>query len=164
MTVRGRTLPAGLHLVVGFTGEAAPTGPMHRRFEAAHAPRALRDLHVVAERAADSLARSDAGAFLEAVDASGELLAALGREAGMPVLTPALARLVALARRVGAAAKPSGAGGGDCGIALARSLEEAAAVRAAWAADGLVPLALSIAAEGVRHAHDGEAMDEAARG
>ena len=164
LAVRARTLPAGLHLVIGYTGESAPTGPMLRRFEATHAPRTLRDLHTAAERAADACARADAGAFLAAVDASGDLLAALGREAGIPVVTPALARLVALARRAGAAAKPSGAGGGDCGIALARSPEEAAAVRAAWAADGLVPLALSIAAEGVRHAHAGAAMDEAARG
>jgi phosphomevalonate kinase len=164
LAVSARTLPAGLHLVVGYTGDAAPTGPMLRRFEAARAPRALRDLHAAAERAADAVARADAGALLAAVDASGDLLATLGREAEMPVVTPALARLVALARRAGAAAKPSGAGGGDCGIALARSPEEAAAVRAAWAADGLVPLALSIADEGVRHVHTGEAMDEAARG
>jgi phosphomevalonate kinase len=164
LAVSPRTLPAGLHLVVGYTGEAALTDPMLRRFEAARAPRALRDLYAAAERAADALARSDAGAFLAAVDASGDLLAALGREADMPIVTPTLARLVALARRVGAAAKPSGAGGGDCGIALARSPEEAAAVRAAWVADGLVPLTLSIAAEGVRQAHGGQRMDEAARG
>jgi phosphomevalonate kinase len=164
IAVSARTLPAGVHLVVGYTGEAAPTGPMLRRFEVARAPRALHDLHAAAERAADAVARADAKALLQAVDASGELLAALGREAGIPIVTPALARLVALARRAGAAAKPSGAGGGDCGIALARSPAEAAAVRAAWAGEGLVPLALSIAAEGVRQVPAGDAMDEAARG
>jgi ERG8-type phosphomevalonate kinase len=157
-------LPAGLHLVVGYTGEAALTAAMLRRFEAARAPRALGDLRAMAERAADALARSDSGAFLAAVDASGDLLAALGREAGIPIVTPDLARLVALARRAGAAAKPSGAGGGDCGIALARSAEEAAVVRAAWEGDGLIPLPLSIATEGVRHTHAGVALGEAARG
>ena len=60
---------------------------------------------------------------------------------------------------MGAAAKPSGAGGGDCGIALATSEAQADAVRAAWRAEGIVPLPVAIAAEGVCH----EAPDEVAR-
>jgi phosphomevalonate kinase len=80
----------------------------------------------------------------------------LGREAGIPVVTPALARLVAAARRAGAAAKPSGAGGGDCGIALVDSPARADAVRAAWRAAGIVPLAIAIAAHGVRCARGAE--------
>src|SRR5206468_279344 len=80
------------------------------------------------------------GALLDAVASSADLLARLGDEVGIPIVTPALARLVAAARRVGAAAKPSGAGGGDCGIALATSGAQADAVAAAWRAEGIVPL------------------------
>jgi mevalonate kinase len=68
---------------------------------------------------------------------------------GIPIVTPALARLVAAARRVGAAAKPSGAGGGDCGIALATSAAQAAAVRAAWQEEGVLPLPVRLASEGL---------------
>jgi phosphomevalonate kinase len=67
---------------------------------------------------------------------------------------------VAAARRAGAVAKPSGAGGGDCGIALAESAAQAAAVRAAWEAEGIVPLALAIAPEGVRHEVGGAVASE----
>src|SRR6185295_6684794 len=102
-----------------------PDAPTLRR---RHAPRVLSDLRAAAERAAAAIARADGAAFLEAVDASGDLLGALGEEAAIPIVTPTLARLVAVARRTGAAAKPSGAGGGDCGIAFARSPEHAAAV------------------------------------
>jgi len=70
-------------------------------------------------------------------------------------VTPALARLVAAARRVGAAAKPSGAGGGDCGIALVTSAAQADAVCAAWRGEGIVPLPVAIVVEGVCHeAHE----------
>lgn len=156
LDVRARALPPGIHLVVGYTGEAAPTDPMLRRFAAAPASRVVRDLRRAAERAVETLADRDADGFLAAVDAAGELLAALGEDVGLPIVTPELARLVASARRVGAAAKPSGAGGGDCGIAFARSPEQAQAVRDAWLADGLVPLALALTPDGVRHAHTAE--------
>ncbi|MGH7895641.1 MAG: phosphomevalonate kinase, partial [Candidatus Binatia bacterium] len=65
------------------------------------------------------------------------------------IVTPALRRLVEVARRAGAVAKPSGAGGGDCGIALATSPGVAAAVRAAWRDGGILPLDITIAAQGV---------------
>src|SRR5207245_2975530 len=93
-----------------------------------------------------------AGAALaDAVGGRAGRVARLGDETGMPIVTPALARLVAAARRVGAAAKPSGAGGGDCGIALVTSAAQADAVVAAWRAEGIVPLPVAITVEGVCH-------------
>jgi phosphomevalonate kinase len=56
---------------------------------------------------------------------------------------------MATARRLGAAVKPSGAGGGDCGVALVRSTAAAAALHEAWQADGIQPVALAAAASGV---------------
>jgi phosphomevalonate kinase len=149
-----RRLPAGLHLVAGWTGESASTVPLLRRFAsaqqgAAEGPATLAALCAVAARAAGAVADGDAAGLADAVDRSADLLAQLGGEVGIPIVTPALARLVRAARGVGAAAKPSGAGGGDCGIALAHSAEQAAAVRAAWEAEGITPLALALAPDGV---------------
>jgi phosphomevalonate kinase len=42
----------------------------------------------------------------------------MGVETGVQYMTPALAGIGKLARDFGGAAKPSGAGGGDCAIAL----------------------------------------------
>src|SRR5439155_1079328 len=81
----------------------------------ASAPRSLHELSAAAGRAAAAVERGDGAALLDAVASTADLLARLGDEVGIPIVTPALARLVAAARRVGAAAKPSGAGGGDCG-------------------------------------------------
>jgi len=152
LLVERRTLPAGLTLLVGWTGEPAPTTPLLDRFATASRPPVLRDLAGVATRAARACAAGDAGAFLDAVDASAALLAALGDAARLPLVTPALARLVAAAKRAGVAAKPSGAGAGDCGIAFATTAAEAQAVRAAWEADGITPLDVRITTEGAAHA------------
>jgi len=160
VAVTTRALPRGLHLLVGWSGEGGATDPMLRRFAAGTGePRSLRELSAAAERAAAAVERGDGAALLDAVASTADLLARLGNEVGIPIVTPALARLVAAARRVGAAAKPSGAGGGDCGIALATSEAQADAVRAAWRAEGIVPLSVAIAAEGVCH----EVHDELAR-
>jgi phosphomevalonate kinase len=145
-----RTLPPGLELLVGWTGEGAATAPLLARFDAAGDPPVLGELRDTAAAAATAVGRGDAGGLAAAVARSADLLDRLGRETGLPLVTPALARLVAAAAGVGAVAKPSGAGGGDCGIALATSPAQAAAVRAAWQATGIVPLPVAVAARGVQ--------------
>jgi len=150
--VAPRALPPGLRVVVGWTGEPVPTDPIVRRFTshvAAVEPRALIALRAVAERAAEAAGAGDVAAFSSAVAESADALDELGRELGIPIVTPTLAKLIAAAHRVGAIAKPSGAGGGDCGIAFAASAEQADAVRAAWHEVGIVPLDVSLAPRGV---------------
>ena len=93
----------------------------------ADAGRARRRCAAAAVAAADAVARDDAATLLDAVERSAALLVRLGAELDLPLVTPALATLVRTANRVGAAAKPSGAGAGDCGIALATSAAQAAA-------------------------------------
>jgi phosphomevalonate kinase len=149
LAVHARALPAGLHLLAGWTGTSAHTAPLLVRFAAAPTPAALADLARVATSAADAVARDDAATLLDAVDRSAALLVRLGNELDLPLVTPALATLVRVAQRAGAAAKPSGAGGGDCGIALATSAAQAAAVRAAWQEAGILPLPVTIAEKGV---------------
>jgi phosphomevalonate kinase len=149
LAVASRTLPAGLHLVAGWTGSPAPTTPLLVRFATAPTPAALADLSAAAVAAAEAVARDDAATLLDAVERSAALLVRLGAELDLPLVTPALATLVRTANRVGAAAKPSGAGAGDCGIALATSAAQAAAVRAAWQDAGILPLPVQIAECGV---------------
>jgi phosphomevalonate kinase len=98
------------------------------------------------------VAGGDAAALLAAVDRAAGLLDRLGAALDLPLVTPELARLVRAANRVGAAAKPSGAGGGDCGIAFATSAAQAMAVQAAWRDAGILPLPVAIAGQGVARA------------
>jgi phosphomevalonate kinase len=159
LRVDPRALPPGLRLVVGWTGEPAPTDPLVKRFvayAARHEAGVVGDLCATAERGVAAVVAGDAASFCDAVARTAELLARLGADAGIPIVTPALARLVEIARAAGVAAKPSGAGGGDCGIAFARSGAEADALRAAWRDAGIVPLPVGIAPDGVASAPDPE--------
>ena len=152
LAVTPRALPPGLELLVGWTGEPARTDPLVKHFSSAAAtrePAALRALIETAEAAARALAAGDAAAFGATVTASAAHLARLGAELGMPIVTPALTRLVDAAAAAGAIAKPSGAGGGDCGVAFCTSAAQADAVRTAWRAAGIVPLPLAVSPAGV---------------
>src|SRR5262249_55082042 len=125
LTVAARAPPAGVPLVA--RGAGAPAPPLLVRFATAPTPAALAGLSAAAVAAADAVARDDAATLLDAVERSAALLVRLGAELDLPLVTPALATLVRAANRVGAAAKPSGAGAGHCGIALPTSAAQAAA-------------------------------------
>ena len=148
LAVARRTLPTGLHLVAGWTGDSAATTPLVAAFAGMPSPPVLDELAAVARAAGAAMDAGDGDALCGAVDRCGTLLARFGRETGLPIMTPALERLIDAAHRAGAVAKPSGAGGGDCGIALASSPTVAAAVRAAWRDAGILPLDITVAHEG----------------
>jgi phosphomevalonate kinase len=67
----------------------------------------------------DAFERDNEQDALDAVRRAAAGLGALGDEAQVPIVTSELARVCAIASSAGAAGKPSGAGGGDCGIVLA---------------------------------------------
>jgi len=103
-----------------------------------------------AARFATALAHADASEAIAALDAHGEAMAALGRAADAPIVTASLAAAASLARELGGAAKPSGAGGGDIAIALLPNLAARDALFARAPSLGLQPLDIALGAEGVR--------------
>ncbi|MBL8618188.1 MAG: hypothetical protein JNM72_21425 [Deltaproteobacteria bacterium] len=72
-------------------------------------------------------------------------LCAMAEGAGLAYRTPALDQITALAESFGGAAKPSGAGGGDCAVALLPDPAAEAAFRAALAAAGLTEISVQVA-------------------
>lgn len=73
-----------------------------------------------------------------------QLLLNMSQMSSLVLETPKLQRLIETAERFGAAAKTSGAGGGDCGIALAdRSVDQHALVNE-WQANGIHHLPLTV--------------------
>lgn len=143
-------LPQGLDLVVAWSGAGAHTVPLVAKFANAGTCRSLSELATAAEAAVDAATRDDAEEFCVAAARAGALLELVGRDLDLPIVTPALARLMDVAGRLGIAAKPSGAGAGDCVVAFARSPAEAETLRAAWRDAGFLPLTLAIEHEGVR--------------
>lgn len=154
-------LPASLALEVVSTGRSCATAPRVARYaalafaEPAGSARACVREWAAGMCAAAEVFRSgcrlaDALSLCAAVRAAGALLSRLGAVAAIPVFTPELRRACAIAAGLpGAAAKPSGAGGGDCAIALVASADRLE-LRARWRQAGLVPLALELDHEGAR--------------
>lgn len=67
-------------------------------------------------------------------------LSTVGGNAGVAIETPLLTELCVLAEKNGGAGKPSGAGGGDCGIAFMPSEESAQRLINCWIDQGIMPL------------------------
>ncbi len=118
-------LPAGLHLGFVWTGRAASTGDFLALLESSLARDAgpvqgcMDELGELSARGLQRLSQGGVPSFLETVEAFCDALERLGDLLGAPVLSPAHRTLRTLAARAGAAYKPSGAGGGDFGVAFA---------------------------------------------
>ncbi|WP_328436310.1 phosphomevalonate kinase [Streptomyces sp. NBC_00444] len=154
--VRRLPPPSGLCLEVGWSGKPASTtslvSGLHQLTWRGSA------LHRTFIQTTTDLVRAAIGA-LEAGDGAGLLhqirrarheLARLDDEVGLGIFTTELTALCDAAEGVGGAAKPSGAGGGDCGIALldAGAPNDIAHVHRRWAAAGVLPLPVRPALEG----------------
>lgn len=110
-----------------------------------------------ATRALDAALRAgDARGAVGAVAAHGAAMAELGDRAGAPVVTDAMRRLAARAEPLGAAVKPSGAGGGDVVLAVAQDASALAALLDGAAAEGFTRVELAMDARGVDRAPERE--------
>ena len=146
-----RRLPVpSVRLQVGWTGTPASTPALVAGVQAGS--RGADDVYSSFLRASqDTLASlttaiedDDAGQVMSAITRNRVLLVQLGRISGRVIETPELTRLVEIARDHGAAAKSSGAGGGDCGIALCPPDKDIAAMNSAWRAASIQPLDLAV--------------------
>lgn len=126
-------------LVVVYSGESAKTGPRVAAYQTWPGRKAFvkRSAELVEAFADDPIATLRAAELL---------LADMADQAGIAYRTPGLDRIAALAHRFGGAGKPSGAGGGDCAVAVLPDLEARAAFEAACIEEGFTVLATGLAA------------------
>jgi phosphomevalonate kinase len=123
--------PAGLHLVVFWTGQPISTANMiegvqkfGRRDPVAYR-QMIENLHEIADRFVAELQAGSATGAVAAAGRYGRRLAVLGAAASVPIVTETFTRASELAKELGGVAKPSGAGGGDIGVAMFATPEAA---------------------------------------
>jgi len=154
--VRSVDLPDNVRLTFIWAGQQASTPAMIRSVKALaeSAPSrheaAIGRLMSQAHAFATAVDANDPAALIRAADAYGVAMAALGEAAGVEIVTRPHSLFAALARRHGGAAKPSGAGGGDLGVAFTVGSEATAALRDDARAAGLTVLSLGAPAPGLR--------------
>ena len=135
-----------LQPIVVFSGAGAATTPRIERYRAwSERPAFVRE------------SRLAVYAFLEdplaGMERDAALLDRMVASAGIEYWTPRLRAIVDAARACGGAAKPSGAGGGDCAVALFATAAQRAAFRERCAAEGF-PVIEVRPTEGARRLQD----------
>jgi mevalonate kinase len=148
-------VPAGLHLVVFWTGQPVSTPNMidgmqrFARKDPAAYQQIIENLQEIAGRFVDELRAGNATAAVAAAGRYGRRLAVLGAAAAVPIVTEGFNRASELAKELGGIAKPSGAGGGDIGLGMFAT-PEAARLFARALPKPLVALELDLDRLGVR--------------
>ncbi|MDD7929584.1 phosphomevalonate kinase [Microbacterium sp. NM3R9] len=148
--------PAGLQLLVGWTGHPASTerlvsgvsrgtsttGDDHSTF-LSQSRSCVGDLwRALAPH--DSEDAPDDDLALRAIRRNRRLLQELGARSGVTIETEGLRILCDAAERVGAAGKPSGAGGGDCGIVLAPVGADVSGLLRTWETNDIRHLTIGV--------------------
>ena len=148
-------LPQDLSLLVGWTGRAASTeGLVSQMDQGRHQAEKerfyqtfLSESQACLDRLIEACREEDVRAFREGITENRRLLQTFASQMNLVIETPALAKLCQVAEEVGAVAKSSGAGGGDCGICFVTEEKEADRIRQKWQAAGILPLDFAIADE-----------------
>lgn len=142
--------PTALRLMVGWTGSPASTdrlvGNVSERVGTEVYTAFVQASRANVETMIDALRSGDDDTVSDAVRYGRVLVRGLGLSAGVDIETARLSALCDDAEALGAAAKSSGAGGGDCGIALVADAHDSAALARTWERDGILPLPVAVAA------------------
>ncbi|MEM4625148.1 MAG: phosphomevalonate kinase [Candidatus Pacearchaeota archaeon] len=144
-------------LLVGWTGEKASTSEMIKRINEWRAKSGEKEyrnfcsnVKALVEDLIDAWKKGNKERILDLIRKNEEYLRELGERADVNIETEKLRKLSEIANSLGGAGKLSGAGGGDCGIAITFSKEIARKIKNNWRKEGIIPIDVSISKDGIR--------------
>jgi phosphomevalonate kinase len=149
-------IPEGFRLDIGWTKGSASTSAMIKEMNSFRDkdPGEYKKLYdQIANLVRESIPAwksKDKEKILKNLRKNEDYLRELGKKSGVNIETPELKELSELANKEGAAGKLSGAGGGDCGIAVSFDMEVSGRVREAWKKAGLHLIDVTIDYDGVK--------------
>lgn len=156
LKVKRLTLPSFVSFCVGWTGKPASTTQLVGRILELKEERPddfaafLRDSEEAVHQILSGLEEEDIKLLLDGVIANRRALRTVGNRADAPIETARLGRLCDIAEEHGGAGKPSGAGGGDCGIAFMPETANRELLFEAWEKAGIKPLSITSHPEGAK--------------
>lgn len=137
-----------LSLLVGWTGSPASTESLVKHVSDSHKKMAygqfLSESRQCVDRLVSALKEENTFAILTEITVNRHLLLKMSRSKHFELETPLLSELCRISETYQASAKSSGAGGGDCGIALVSNTSDVDAIIAAWEAAGITALPLNV--------------------
>ncbi|HEY9898175.1 MAG TPA: phosphomevalonate kinase [Pantanalinema sp.] len=147
--------PDDLALGIGWTGVPASTSALIKEVAGARSGRSpgYARFLIQSRQATNALAAAlrdrDAQGAVRALFAAREAIRVLQEASGVSIETPALSAFAEASEAAGGAGKSSGAGGGDCGVALFAGSQGLVRARAAWERSGLEALDVSLSRTGL---------------
>ncbi len=139
-----------LHLLVGWTGSPASTVNMVNQVSKHPGRIAIyNQIGELVQKLISAWKANEEQNILSLIQQNETLLRKLGLETGVSIETPVLRLLAEVANQKDAAGKLSGAGGGDCGIAVYFDPTVTPALRQAWQAKNIQPIDVQIDERGV---------------
>lgn len=150
-------IPKDFQLLVGWTGEKASTSEMVKKINEWRAKggeeyyrKFCNDVKILVEDLIEAWKKGDKEKILELIRKNEDYLRDLGKKANVVIETEKLRRMAELANLAGGAGKLSGAGGGDCGIAISFSSDVLERIKKAWKKEGICILDVKMEKDGVR--------------
>ncbi|SEQ70113.1 phosphomevalonate kinase [Virgibacillus subterraneus] len=147
-------LPVNAYMCIGWTGTPASTGKLIDKIKRLKTEnntlyeQFLEESNRAVSTFIKGVTEEDAALIVEGTKRNRRALATVGKHANADIETPMLQKLCDLAELHGGAGKPSGAGGGDCGIAFLPSKEQAQQLMKAWEEAGIKPLDIQLSKMG----------------
>ncbi|NVY95825.1 phosphomevalonate kinase [Lactobacillus sp. DCY120] len=151
LKIESLPVPAELRLLIGWSGSPASTPVLVDEIAVSRAHKQQRYSEFLSvsrqclQKLTQGFKEGQIDLIKEQLAVNRQLLQNLSAFSGVVIETPKLAQLCQLACNFGAAAKSSGAGGGDCGIALLQANTQIQTqIQAAWQKNGIQPLAFNV--------------------
>lgn len=158
LIINSVSLPDDLTILVGWTGQPASTEnlveAMYHSTNKIDFNDFLEQSHNCVAELIESFKLSHSQRALELIQTNRQLLLQMGQSKDKLIETPELTKLCQIAGKFGGSGKSSGAGGGDCGIALINQYETKESIISAWEDAGIQALNLNIYTNGD---YDGQA-------
>ena len=142
--------PKDMQLLIGWTGSPASTSRLVDKIAIAQAKERVEYQTFLSaskntlEGLIEGFRQQSLSAIQAGIRANRQLLNHLADLTGVEIETPILKQMCDLAELAGGAAKSSGAGGGDCGIALVDASVDQAALMKQWEHAQIEPLAFQV--------------------
>jgi phosphomevalonate kinase len=149
------TLPGDLYILPIWTGKPASTRDMvgkvfaFKQKDPKAYQRIIQEMADISLSGINAFSRGDTPEFLQAAYSYGNLMEQLGQLSDTPIYSREHQQLARIVGKFGAVYKPSGAGGGDMGIAFTTSIDTVESIITAARESGYIPLNIHTDARGV---------------
>ncbi|UQS86616.1 phosphomevalonate kinase [Nicoliella spurrieriana] len=160
LMIQPLTPPADLKILIGWTGTPASTASLVECVAAKkNAPsnfyqHFLNASHQCVNRLIRAFEEQNLETIKGQINVNRKLLNELGRNTGVQIETPQLTQLCQIVDYYGGAAKSSGAGGGDCGIAIIDQKSDSNQIITQWQQAHIHKLDLQISYRHQEESHD----------